>query len=142
MRDRLLIFAGLFVFVALFAFPIWKGIAARTSTQEPELQLPAGQRTCVAPTSYMRSAHMQFLIDWREGKVRKHQSSYTAYDGALYKVSLTNTCLGQCHGSKQQFCDRCHNYVAISTPSCWDCHQDVSGKAAVAVTAAAPGRTQ
>jgi hypothetical protein len=140
MRDRLLIFAGLFVFVAIFAFPIWKGIAARTSTQEPELQLPAGQKTCVAPISYMRSAHMQLLIDWRDGKVREHRLHYTAYNGAIYKVDLTSTCLGQCHGSKQKFCDRCHNYVAISTPSCWDCHQDVSGKAATMATAAVPGR--
>lgn len=139
MRDRLLIFAGLFLFVALFTFPIWKGIAAGTSTREPELQLPDG-KTCVAPTSYMRSAHMQLLIDWRDGEVREHRLHYTAYDGARYKVSLTSTCLGQCHGSKQQFCDRCHNYVAISTPSCWDCHQDVSGKATTMATAAVPRR--
>ena len=140
MRDRFLIFAGLFLFVALFTIPIWKGIAAGTSTLGPELQLPVGQKTCVAPPDYMRAYHMQFLIDWREGKVREHRLHYTAYDGARYNVSLTNTCLGQCHGSKQQFCDRCHSYVAISTPSCWDCHQDVSGKAATMVTAAVPGR--
>jgi len=139
MRDRALIFAGLFLFVAIVTCPLWWGIAARTSTQGPELKLAEG-KTCVAPADYMRASHMQFLIDWRDGKVRQHHSQYTAYNGAHYNVSLTNTCLGQCHGSKKQFCDQCHSYVAISTPSCWDCHQDVSGKTATMATAAVPGR--
>ncbi len=124
MRDRLLIFCGLFVFIAVATFPMWRSVAAKTSTREPELQLPKNQTTCVAPVSYMRAAHMKFLIGWREGAVREHQSRYTAYDGRSYKVSLTNTCLGQCHGSKKEFCDRCHNYMAVSAPYCWDCHQD------------------
>ena len=140
MRDRFLIFCGLFVFLAIFTCPIWHGIAASTSTAEPELHLPDGQKTCVAPISYMRSAHMQLLIDRRRGDVREHRLFYTAYDGTRYKVNLTNTCLGQCHGNKQKFCDNCHNYVAIPTPSCWDCHQDVSSRAVTTATAAVPGR--
>jgi hypothetical protein len=140
MRDRFLIFCGLFLFLALFTYPVWHGIAAHTSTREPELKLPANQTSCVAPLSYMRTAHMQLLIQWRDGAVREHHLRYTAYDGKSYKVSLTNTCLGQCHGSKQQFCDRCHQYAGISTPYCWDCHQDVAPSAANATVASAAGR--
>jgi len=141
MRDRLLIFSGLFLFIAGVAFPMWQGIAVKTSTREPDVQLPANQRACVAPRSYMRAAHMQLLIDWREGAVREHRSRYTAYDGKSYKVSLTNTCLGQCHGSKEKFCDRCHSYVSLSAPDCWDCHQDASPTATAMASATAAGRT-
>ena len=140
MRDRLLIFSGLFLFVAGVTFPMWQGITAKTSTREPDLQLPANQTACLAPRSYMRAAHMQLLIDWREGAVREHRSRYTAYDGRNYKVSLTNTCLSQCHGSKEKFCDRCHKYVSISAPYCWDCHQDSSPTAATTASATAAGR--
>ena len=141
MRDRILIFSGLFLFVALVTFPIWQGIAAKTSTLGPELKLPANQTACVAPLGYMRAAHMQLLIGWRDGAVREHHRHYTAYDGRSYKVSLTNTCLGQCHGSKKQFCDRCHSYVAISTPYCWDCHQDTFLAAATTASATAASAT-
>ena len=141
MRDRLLIFSGLFLFVAGVTFPMWQGIAAKTSTKEPDLQLPANQTACVAPRSYMRAAHMQLLIDWREGAVREHRMRYNAYNGKNYKVSLTNTCLSQCHGSKEKFCDRCHKYVAVSAPYCWDCHQDASATAATTAAATAAGRT-
>jgi hypothetical protein len=140
MRDRLLIFCGLFLFLALFTYPVWHGIGARTSTREPELKLPANQASCVAPLNYMRTTHMQLLIQWRDDAVREHHLRYTAYDGKSYKVSLTNTCLGQCHGSKQQFCDRCHQYAGIATPYCWDCHQDVSPSAANATVASVAGR--
>src|ERR1035441_8079500 len=72
MRDRLLIFSGLFLFMAGATFPMWQGIAAKTSTPGPDLQLPTNQKACVAPRSYMRAAHMQLLINWREGAVREH----------------------------------------------------------------------
>jgi len=140
MRDRLLIFSGLFLFMALVTFPIWQGISAKTSTQGPELKLPANRTACVAPLSTMRAAHMKLLIGWRDGAVREHRLRYTSYDGMSYKVSLTNTCLGQCHGSRKQFCDRCHSYVALSTPYCWDCHQDISPATANIVSATAAGR--
>ena len=41
-------------------------------------------------------------------------------DGKQYTMSLINTCM-KCHTSKAKFCDRCHNYMAV-TPDCWDCH--------------------
>jgi hypothetical protein len=38
-------------------------------------------------------------------------------------MSLTGTCLTGCHTNKAEFCDRCHNYAAVSV-YCWDCHVD------------------
>lgn len=140
MRDRLLIFTGLFIFLALFTFPIWSGVAADTSTAGPVLLLPGNKKTCVAPVEYMRTSHMKLLIRWRNSVVREHQHYYTAYNGDRYRISLTETCLGQCHGSKKEFCDRCHEYVAIPAPHCWECHQDVKARTAAVASAAAPGR--
>ena len=122
MRDRLLIYTGLLLFVALVTFPLWQGLAARGSTKGPELKLPAGRKNCVAPIPYMREAHMDLLMKWRDAKVRGQMRRFTANDGTTYNVSLTGTCLTQCHGSREQFCDRCHAYAGVPTPTCWGCH--------------------
>ena len=139
MRDRVPIFSGLFLFLVLFAYPVWHGIAAVSTTDEPELKLPVKEKACIASREFMRTAHMQLLIGWRDGFVREHRRSYLASNGATYKVSLTNTCLGQCHGSRKEFCDRCHSYAALPAPYCWDCHQDVS-TASDTTAGAIPGR--
>jgi hypothetical protein len=120
-RDRMVIFAGLAAFLVLITFPIWYGRAARTTSRPPDLKLPATEKQCVAPVSYMRSSHMQLLIRWREDAVRENVRTYTAFNGKTYQVSLTRTCL-HCH-NKQDFCDRCHNYAAVKLV-CWDCHLD------------------
>jgi hypothetical protein len=122
MRDRSWIFGGLAVFLALITFPIWYNLAARTTSKAPELKLPTQEKFCVAPTEYMRTSHMELLINWREEVVRNNVRTYTAFNGKTYKISLTGTCLG-CHTSKEEFCDRCHNYAAVN-PYCWDCHVD------------------
>ena len=135
MRDRGPIFLGLFLFVALFTFPVWRGAMARTAARQPDLPLPAGQKDCVLPAEQMRKTHMQLLIQWREDKVRHGITTYTAYDGKKYAASLTGTCL-KCHGdqpgeaqttsaslsSSPKFCDNCHQYSGVSTPYCFDCH--------------------
>ena len=122
MRDRMLIFAGLALFAVLATYPIWHTLAAGAAAAPPQLQLPLQAKTCVAPATYMRAAHMKMLIDWREGAVRNGRLNYTAYNGQRYRVSLSQTCLGQCHTSKEQFCDRCHTYAAVQGPTCFDCH--------------------
>ncbi len=124
MRDRLLIALGLFIFVALFTYPMWHAVAAKTSTAGPDLKLPQQAKTCVAPLRYMRAAHMKLLMDWREGAVRDGRLTYASYTGKSYRVNLSATCLTQCHTKKDEFCDRCHNYAAVSGPYCWDCHVD------------------
>lgn len=121
MRERLLIFFGLFLFMALVTFPIWKGVAAQSTTTGPRLKAVEGYENCVAPLDTMRTAHMTLLKQWRDGKVRENITEHTAHDGKVYPVNLTKTCLG-CHGSKDQFCISCHSYVGVAAVDCWDCH--------------------
>ncbi len=133
MRDRPIIFAGLLLTVAGLTFPSWHNIAAGVTSRPPEVRLPAAEKQCVAPRAYMRSSHMDLLIDWRKNAVRNGVYDYRSSSGKVYKVSLTGTCLEQCHKSKADFCDRCHNYAAVSL-TCWDCHVD-PGQAGPAVAA-------
>ena len=132
MRDRAPILIGLLVFVLLFTSPMWYGLAAHTAAKQPELKLPVGEQHCVAPVEYMRRAHMQMLIDWRDAAVRQGERTFTAYDGRKYNISLTQTCLGQCHTERKDFCDRCHTYSGVSGPYCFDCHVDRMVKTASA----------
>jgi hypothetical protein len=121
MRDRLWIYAGLAVFVALLTAPFWLAhTGANSAAQIPDLVLPTGQKDCVAPAATMRATHMQLLVGWREDVVRRGSRQYVAYDGKVYEKSLTGTCLG-CH-NKAEFCDRCHAYAGVSSPYCWSCH--------------------
>jgi hypothetical protein len=124
MRDRPQILVGLLIFVGLFTFPVWHAQAVKTSPGAPDVKLPAHEKQCVAPLAYMRDSHMQLLVDWREGVVRNGQRQFTAFNGKVYDKSLTRTCLAQCHTNKAEFCDRCHTYAGVSTPYCWDCHND------------------
>ncbi len=57
-----------------------------------------------------------------EDSVRLHVGG----EGKLFEMSLQNTCMN-CHTSKEQFCDQCHNYASVS-PFCWDCHVEPEEK--------------
>jgi [DsrC]-trisulfide reductase subunit J len=122
MRDRGLILGGLALFVGLMTSPMWLNLAAGTSPKGPEPKLPTQEEHCVAPVEYMRTSHMKLLASWREEVVRGSGRTFVAFDGTTYTMSLTQTCL-KCHGSKADFCDRCHEYAGV-TPYCWDCHID------------------
>jgi hypothetical protein len=124
MRDRILIYSGLFVFIVLVIFPFTGNFILGNGAKKPVLRMPAGEKRCVAPAAYMKSSHMQLLVDWRESRVRKGIRTYTGYDGRSYEVALTGTCLGKCHENKADFCDRCHRYVGVQGPYCMDCHVD------------------
>jgi len=141
MGDKSLIFTGLLLFVALVTFPVWRDLAAGTTTKGPEVKVRSvqGQKTCVAPTDYMRVDHMDLLMAWRSGKVRHQKREFTAYNGKVYRVSLTNTCLG-CHGSKKEFCDRCHAYAGVPSLVCWKCHASPPDSASVALSGTGEGR--
>ena len=64
---------------------------------------------------------MDMLNDWRDEAVRTSDTTYVGLDGNEYEKSLAGTCLGDCHSNKDEFCDRCHEYVGAE-PYCWDCH--------------------
>jgi [DsrC]-trisulfide reductase subunit J len=122
MRDRVWITAGLLVFLGLVTYPVWHGLAANTTSKPPALVLPAHEKECVAPLSYMRASHMKLLVEWRQEVVRDNQWKYVAYNGKVYDISLVGTCL-KCH-DRQEFCERCHTYAGVRTPDCWSCHVD------------------
>jgi hypothetical protein len=124
MHDRGLIVAGLLVFLGLITFPVWYDLAAGKTPQEPGLKLPAHEKECVAPIPYMKTSHMKLLNEWRDQVVRNNVRTYTSYSGRTYTISLTGTCLQQCHTEKAGFCDRCHTFNGVRSPSCWDCHVD------------------
>jgi hypothetical protein len=136
MRDRGLIFTGLALFLALVSFPVWHNLSAHVPTKGPEPVMPKTEKQCVRPVEYMKTSHAELLEEWRDGAIREGQREYVAPDGRRFAVSLTNTCLRQCHTEKADFCDRCHNYAAVSL-TCWDCHQD-SKPASPATQAAVP----
>ena len=124
MRDRGVIYSGLLIFLGLITFPVWHDLAAGTTSRGPEPILPAQEKQCVAALSYMRTSHMHLLMDWRDAVVRHNVHSFKAFNGKTYTMSLTGTCLSAgCHANKADFCDRCHNYAAVSV-YCWDCHVD------------------
>lgn len=122
MRDRVWIITGLLVFLGLITYPVWHNLSAHTTSKGPDLVLPAREKDCVAPVDYMKASHMKLLLSWRDDVVRRNERAFTAFDGKIYNKSLSGTCLN-CH-NKQEFCDRCHSYVGVSTPYCWNCHVD------------------
>uniref|UniRef100_A0A7C5AKA9 Menaquinol oxidoreductase n=1 Tax=Desulfobacca acetoxidans TaxID=60893 RepID=A0A7C5AKA9_9BACT len=128
MYNKYAIFSGLAIFILVATSPLWTNAGRDIPAPKPSLDTPAIQkladkdRQCVLPTAEMRARHMQLLIDWREQVVRTGNRVWVSPTGKKFEPSLTNTCLG-CHSNKAQFCDTCHNYVAV-TPNCWGCHLD------------------
>lgn len=130
--DRNKVILGLLIFFAVITLPLWKNLGTIIPAPQPKLDTPAIQqlaekdRKCVADTAFMRNNHMQMLVDWRDDVVRNGNRIYTAPGGKKFNASLSNTCM-ECHSNKSQFCDQCHNYVAVA-PNCWGCHLDKEKK--------------
>ncbi|MBN2326982.1 MAG: sulfate reduction electron transfer complex DsrMKJOP subunit DsrJ [Candidatus Omnitrophica bacterium] len=120
MYDKEKIIPGIIVFLVLVTFPVWYNLAFGSGNGAPEPQIVSQNEKCVESKDYMRTQHMDLLNQWRDAVVRQGYRMYRTADGALVEMSLTNTCL-QCHPNKTQFCDECHNYMAVK-PYCWDCH--------------------
>lgn len=126
MYDTGKIIAGLVIFLALVTFPFYSNIGKASDklelkTDTPEIsKLPEAERKCVEPKSYMRAEHMKMLNNWRDAVVRDGERIFVSSSGKQYDMSLQNTCM-KCHSNKKNFCDKCHNYMAVK-PYCWDCH--------------------
>jgi hypothetical protein len=126
--NKFPVLIGLAAFVILATSPLWLNAGRIIGPPKPSLDTPAIQKLadkdkqCVLPTEEMRAYHMQLLIDWRDQVVRTGDRVWTSPSGKKYEPSLSNTCLG-CHSNKAEFCDQCHNYVAVA-PNCWGCHLD------------------
>jgi len=122
MSDSGKIIIGLIIFVLIFTLPItFNMLAGDKAAGMPEMEiLPKAGKECVRSADYMRPYHMDLLNEWREDVVRNGDRFTEGPDGRRIEKSLTNTCL-DCHSNKENFCDRCHNYMAVS-PYCWGCH--------------------
>jgi len=131
--NKFPVLIGLVAFVILATAPLWLNAGRDVPPPQPSLDTPAinqlskENKKCVLPTEEIRAYHMQLLIDWRDQVVRAGEGTqvptprvWTSPDGRKFVPSLTNTCLG-CHSNKAEFCDQCHNYVAV-VPNCWGCH--------------------
>ena len=119
MRERAWIFTGLAAFLALALAPVWQS-ALHGAVRKPEPKIVTKAKQCVEPTAEMRRNHMELLNAWRDTVVRRDQRTYLAADGKTVTMSLSGTCMN-CHPNKKEFCDACHNYMAVS-PYCWECH--------------------
>lgn len=126
MYDAKKIIPGLIIFLALATFPLWFNLASGKADYRPEPKPPADEKSCVESKDYMKTWHMDLLNQWREAVVRDGQRTYVSRQGKIYDMSLSLTCM-KCHANKAQFCNQCHNYLAVS-PYCWNCHIEPEGK--------------
>jgi len=122
MYDSGKIIVGLIIGLILLSFPFWYNLGtAAAPVPDPKLTAKAkaaGQ--CIEPKAQMKTSHMKILDEWRDIVVRDGERLYVADDGKQYNMSLQNTCM-DCHSSKKEFCDQCHDYLGVK-PFCWDCH--------------------
>jgi hypothetical protein len=96
-------------------------VPAAAEVPQPDIVIANKDSKCIAPLGEMRRNHMKML---------KHQRELTLREGILgAKVSLRG-CI-ECHanktndsviGSDKNFCQTCHDYVAVKL-DCWECHQ-------------------
>lgn len=125
MYDGWKVILGIIIFIGIATFPILYDVGkAAPPPVDPKIDTPEIQKMvekkCVETKSFMKTEHMVLLNNWRDWYVREGRQIYTADDGKQYNISLSNTCM-KCHSNKKEFCDKCHNYAAV-TPYCWDCH--------------------
>lgn len=115
------IIVGIVIFVGLVTFPIYYN-AVSAAKKIPVLELPDKSKgtECVMDKAFMKSSHMELLNTWRDDVVRNGLRVFTNPAGKKFNMSLQVTCMN-CHTSKANFCDRCHNYLNVA-PKCWECH--------------------
>jgi len=119
MYDGSKILAGIAVFLAVVLLPVWHNVWV-ASAPRPEVKIAPGAEQCVDTAAVMRATHMNVLDRWRDAVVRDGIRTTTTPTGMTVPMSLTKTCM-KCHYNKKEFCDACHNYLAVS-PTCWQCH--------------------
>jgi hypothetical protein len=117
MSNKAAVCIGLALFGGVATLPFWLPGARRPM---PQPVLKAGLTECVESAEYMRANHMLLLDAWRNSVVREGNRRYVNAAGKPFEKSLERTCL-DCHSNKAEFCDRCHQSVAVQ-PYCWNCH--------------------
>lgn len=116
------------IFLIIMIIPFAVNIGNASPAPEPSLDTPAinamSEKVCIEDTDFMRSHHMQMLVEWRDETVRDGARQYVSTSGQVYEKSLDDTCL-VCHSNPEQFCDTCHTYANVEI-NCWDCHEKVN----------------
>jgi hypothetical protein len=132
MHDAGKVLVGLAIFLAVVTSPVWYQAASGAIAGPPDLKIESESPVCVAETSFMRALHMDLLDDWRDEAVRDGDRAYLGLGGVEYDKSIGGTCLGSCHSNREEFCDRCHEYVGAEV-YCWDCHAEQKDEALVKI---------
>ncbi|MCG7864891.1 MAG: sulfur reduction protein DsrJ [Candidatus Thiodiazotropha taylori] len=122
MRSSLISNSTLLILLAALLAPAMQVFAeSRFVTENSKA---ASLKSCVAPTDQMRRNHMDYL---------QHGRDDTVIDGIRGIDYSLSECI-DCHASKDQqgqavsvtdegqFCQACHEYVAVS-PACFQCHR-------------------
>ncbi len=123
MHDSGKIIIGLIIFLFIVTLPFSYNRLIAQNGVKGELKveiLPAAGDKCIRDKAYMHANHMDLLNTWRDEVVRQGERFTESPKGGKMEKSLTNSCL-DCHSNKEEFCDKCHNYMAVD-PYCWDCH--------------------
>ncbi len=120
------IIAGLIIFLALVTFPVYYNMGKKIPAPSPSLDTPVINQMkvkhCVESREFMRANHMKLLRGWMTTVLSgKGSTTYVSTSGQKYDMSW-DTCW-KCHSSKKQFCDKCHQYMAVDLP-CWKCHSE------------------
>jgi hypothetical protein len=135
MRDRVVIMAGLLIFLVLLTCPFWYAPVAGQGPPPPDLKPPQDGSHCVRQADWMKANHTKLLKQWRDevvrgdGPVEPYRSSDYP-EAEPYEKSLTKTCL-KCHTMEaepngKRSCAQCHDYADIQ-PRCMDCHLEPKG---------------
>jgi hypothetical protein len=117
-------FRTVFLAAAFLGVAGGPAMAGGDGVPKPAIKIEA-EGHCIAPTDQMRRDHMEML---------KHQRDKTLREGIRGAKASLNGCI-ECHasknngsviGSKDNFCQSCHDYVSVKL-DCWGCHQPKAG---------------
>ncbi|OAG27858.1 sulfate reduction electron transfer complex DsrMKJOP subunit DsrJ [Thermodesulfatator autotrophicus] len=118
MHDAGKVIPGIIIFVVFVTLPFWWNVGK--AVPKVEVELPKEYTSCVEDKSFMIREHMKLLDNWRNEVVRNGYGVYVNSKGQTFHMKFQEGCM-KCHSSKERFCDRCHNFVAVK-PYCWNCH--------------------
>jgi hypothetical protein len=129
MRSSLISNRYLLVLLAVLIMPAMQ--VGAEGNHVSKTSKAAGMDSCVAATDVMRRNHMDFL---------KHERDETVREGIRGTRFSLSDCV-DCHASTDEkgksipvnedgeFCDSCHEYVAVELP-CFQCHRTTPEKKA------------
>ena len=102
------------IFLIVLAFPLFYNMFSvgvlGAASAAPQLKIEKPGK-CIKDTAWMRHNHMKLLMHTRDDVVRQ----------GIRKANHGIKGCRQCHPHRDEFCDRCHDYIGVD-PECWNCH--------------------